>query len=105
MAPSMASVPLLMKNEFCRSPGVTSASTFASAPRQRLEQLLAVERHAPELVGHRLDDLGMVDAGAEDAVAAQAVDVLAAQQVVRGSSPAPLHSRAANWPAWVTDFR
>ncbi len=34
IAPSMASVPLLMKNEFWRSPGVTSASTFASAARQ-----------------------------------------------------------------------
>ncbi len=34
MAPSMASVPLLMKKEFCSSPGVTSASTRASAARQ-----------------------------------------------------------------------
>ena len=34
MAPSMASVPLLMKKEFCRSPGVTSARTLASAARQ-----------------------------------------------------------------------
>ena len=33
MAPSIASVPLLMKKEFCRSPGVTSASTLASAAR------------------------------------------------------------------------
>jgi hypothetical protein len=33
-APSMASVPLLMKNEFWRSPGVISATSRASAPRQ-----------------------------------------------------------------------
>ena len=56
-----------------------------------LQQLLAVERHAPELVGDGLDDLGMVDPGAEDAVAAQAVDVLATQEIVEdGALAAPL---------------
>ena len=55
-----------------------------------LEQLLAVERHALELVGHRLHDPRVIDAGAEDAVSTQAVDVLAAEQVVEyGALPRP----------------
>ena len=33
IAPSTASVPLLMKKEYCRSPGVISPSSSASAPR------------------------------------------------------------------------
>ena len=71
----------------------------------RLQQLLAVERHALHLAGHRVQDLGVVHPGAEDPVAAEAVDVLPAEQVLQHRAPRPDHSSAANWPASVTDFR
>jgi hypothetical protein len=91
IAPSMASVPLLMKNEFCRVARRRLGEDFGDRGAPGLEQLLAVERHAGELVGHRLDDLGVVDTGAENAVAPQTVDVLAAEQVMQdGALPRPL---------------
>ena len=53
-----------------------------------LQQLLAVERHPPHLVGHRFDDLRVVDSRAEDAVPAEAVDILPAQQVLEEGAAA-----------------
>ncbi len=94
IAPSTASVPLLMKKEYWRSPGEISPSSSASAPRSGIEQLLARERHAGELVGDRPDDLGVADARAVDAVAAEAVDVRAARQVLeRRALARPLQRR------------
>ena len=46
IAPSMASVPLLMKKQFCSSPGVTAEQQPGECGPPRLQQLLAVERHA-----------------------------------------------------------
>jgi len=43
-------------------------------PPQRVEQLLRAERHPLELRLHRPHDLGMVDPGRVDPVAAEAVD-------------------------------
>ncbi len=55
------------------------------------EQFLAVERHAFELVAHRLNDAGVVDAATENAIAAQAVDVLAAERIAQdGALSLPL---------------
>ena len=91
MAPSMASVPLLMKKAFWRSPGVTMASSLAKAGAPGLQQLLAVERHTPHLIGDGLHDLRVIHSGAEDAVPAEAVDVLSAQQVLEeGPAAGPL---------------
>jgi hypothetical protein len=84
----MASVPLLMKKQFWSRPGVTAESNRASAARHGSSSLLAVERHTLHLVGHRLDDLRVIDPRAEDAVAAQAVDVFPAQEI-RSKSPGP----------------
>ena len=61
---------------------------------QRVQELLARERHALELVGDGLDDFGMPDAGAVDAVAAEAVDVGAAREVLeRRALAGPLEGR------------
>src|SRR5204863_3742037 len=49
---------------------------------QRVEQLLTRQRHAIELVAHRLDDLRVADAGAVDAEPAETVDVLPAGDVL-----------------------
>ena len=95
IAPSTASVPLLMKKEYCRSPGVISPSSSASAPRSGSSSSCEDSGMRCELVGHRLDDLGMPDAGAVDAVAAQAVDVRAPGEVLEGRALAgPLEGRA-----------
>src|SRR5262249_52349159 len=61
---------------------------------ERVGQLLARERHPRELVGDGLDDLGMPDSRAVDAVAAEAVDVGAALEVLeRRALPGPLERR------------
>ncbi len=58
------------------------AQQLRQGAAQRVEQLLARERHALELVGDGPHDLGVPDAGAVDAVAAEAVDVGAAREVL-----------------------
>jgi hypothetical protein len=80
----MASVPLLMKKQQPRSPGVTRPEAGDAAPG--FQQLLAVQRHALHLVADGLDDLGMIDPGGEDAVPAETVDILAAQEVLQDRS-------------------
>jgi hypothetical protein len=66
--------------------------------REREPQLLPwnprSERHPRELVGDGLDHLGMPDARAVDAVAAEAVDVRAAREVLeRRALAGPLERR------------
>ena len=104
MAPSTASVPLLMKKRVLEVARRDLAEQLRERAAQRVEQLLRGERHALELSMHRLDDLGVADARGVDAVAAQAVDEPAARDVVE-VEPWPLHSRAANSPPSVTDLR
>src|SRR5829696_7216239 len=60
----------------------------------RLQQLLTVERHTLDLVGNRLDDLGVIDTGAEDAKASQAIDVLPTEQIAQhGALSGPFDGR------------
>ena len=59
-----------------------------------LEQLLAVERHARHLLRDGPDDLRVIDAGGEDPVAAQAVDVLATEDVLQDRA----RRRTTRWP-------
>ena len=61
---------------------------------ERVQELLARERHAAELIHDRLDDLGMPDPGAVDAVAAEAIDVGAAGEILeRRAFAGPLERR------------
>src|SRR5882724_4222167 len=57
---------------------------FSQSRTPRLQQFLAIERHAAHLVSYRLDDARMVNARAEDSVATEAIDVFAPQQVGNG---------------------
>ena len=60
------------------------ASVFASIARKRIEQILAVQRLAAQLIGHGLDDFGIAMTDVEDAEAAQAIDVRAPGDVAIG---------------------
>ena len=94
MAPSIASVPLMMKKQSCRSPGASSPSSSARAPRSGSSSSCERERHALELRLHRAHDLRVVDARRVDAVAAQAVDEAAAGDVLEvRAAAAPLDGR------------
>ena len=75
-----------------------SRSDSGEQPRKsstpRLEQFLAVERHATHLILDRLDDARMIDARTEDAIAAEAIDVLPSEQILQhGSLPGPFECR------------
>ncbi len=49
---------------------------FGEHRAQRIEQVLAVQRLAAQLIHHRLDDFGIAMADVEDAETAQTIDVL-----------------------------
>ncbi len=104
MAPSMASVPLLMKKAFCRSPGVTMASSLASAARQGSSSswlLSAIRRiwsaTAFTIFGWLTPALKM------PYPPRQSIYCRPSRSWRRG--PQPDHSTAANCPASVTDLR
>src|SRR5262249_27545282 len=70
------------------------AEELCQRAAQRVEQLLARQRHPTELVRDRLDDLRVADARTVDAIAAEAVDVGAPREVLeRRALARPLQRR------------
>jgi hypothetical protein len=83
IAPSTASVPLLMKKQQPKLARRHRGKQPRERRAPRLEQFLAVERHAAHLILNRFDDARVIDARAEDAVAAEAIDVFPPEQILQ----------------------